>query len=86
MRTMGTLLMVVFTIGMVMVALPLQAQTEARKEAPLPEKIRAEDDASNLPAVTIRRQDHGDGVQEFREHGQWCFLHADGYQWRWEAG
>lgn len=39
-------------------------------QAPLPKKIRAEDDLSNAPAVTIRRQDNGDTVQEYRENGR----------------
>ncbi len=42
----------------------------ARAEAPLPPKIKAEDDVSNAPIVTIRRQDNGDTVQEYRENGR----------------
>ncbi len=45
------------------------APHRADARAPLPEKIRAEDDVSNAPVVTIRRQNNGDTVQEYREKG-----------------
>lgn len=39
-------------------------------EAPLPEKIRLSEDAADAPTVTIRTQDNGDIVEEYRQNGQ----------------
>ncbi len=49
---------------------PEQTPSETRAPDPLPDKIRAEDDPSSMPAVTIRKQDNGDVVQEYRLNGQ----------------
>lgn len=54
-------------------AAPEQTAPAASKPAtpaPLPDKIRAEDDPSAQPAVTIRKQDNGDTVEEYRRNGQ----------------
>lgn len=58
-----------------LLAAPALAQQEpapAAKpaEAPLPDKLTAQDDPSQAPAVTINRRDNGDVVEEYRQNGQ----------------
>ena len=49
---------------------PGQTATPPRSAAPLPEKIRAPDDVSNIPAVKIHTRDNGDVVEEYRHNGR----------------
>src|SRR5690554_2794415 len=41
-----------------------------RAEPPLPEKITLPETPGEGPTVTIRRQENGDSVQEYRENGR----------------
>ena len=41
-----------------------------RAEPPLPEKITLPETPGEGPIVTIRRQENGDSVQEYRENGR----------------
>lgn len=73
MRTASLMILALFACTAAWAQAPAPAQespAKTRAPAALPEKIRAEDDVSNLPAVTIRRQDNGDTVQEYRENGR----------------
>ena len=73
MRTASLMILALFACTAAWAQAPAPAQespAKTRAPAALPEKIRAEDDVSNLPAVTIRRQDNGDTVQEYRIGGQ----------------
>jgi hypothetical protein len=73
MRTASLLILALFAATAAWAQEPAPAQAtppKADAQAPLPKKIRAEDDLSNAPAVTIRRQDNGDTVQEYRENGR----------------
>ena len=47
-----------------------KATTTQRGDAPLPEKIRLADDPATAPAVTIRKHDNGDTIEEYRENGK----------------
>ena len=71
MRTASLLILALFAATAAWAQEPAPATPpKADAQAPLPKKIRAEDDLSNAPAVTIRRQDNGDTVQEYRENGR----------------
>lgn len=60
------------TVG-AMAQQPVATEAPAAKtaaDAPLPEKIRAADDPAANPVVSIRKQDNGDTVEEYRKNGQ----------------
>ena len=42
----------------------------ARKEAPLPEKVKLPETPGEGPTVKIRQHDNGDTIEEYRENGK----------------
>ena len=69
MRTLAFLTLGFFACATAFAQEATPAETLAA-EAPLPEKIRAADDPSNAPAVTIRKHENGDTIEEYRENGR----------------
>lgn len=49
---------------------PALAGKEPRREAALPKKETLPEDPNALPTVTVRHQDNGDVVEEYRENGR----------------
>lgn len=46
------------------------AEAPAREEAPIPEKVQAAPTGDELPAVSIRTEQNGDRVEEYRQDGR----------------
>ncbi len=73
MRASSLMILAFFVIGSAVAAqsaATAQEPTETRTEAPLPEKIQHPDDPADAPVVTIRKQDNGDRVEEYRTNGR----------------
>lgn len=48
---------------------PAATEPAAREEAPIPDKVHASAEGDQPPAVTIRTEDNGDKVEEYRQNG-----------------
>lgn len=73
MRASRLMILAFFVIGSAVAmqtAALAQETTETGTEAPLPEKIHLSDDPADAPVVTIRKQDNGDRVEEYRTNGR----------------
>lgn len=62
-------IIVAFMLALLVCA-PALAEQKPRQEAPLPRKETLPDDPGVLPTVTVRHQDNGDVVEEYRENGR----------------
>lgn len=71
MRSFIPLMSILFFCGMAFAQTPASKDSPVvREEAPLPEKIHLSQDPADAPTVSIRKQDNGDIVEEYRQNGR----------------